>query len=976
MANVGGGDMPKTSFSSPSRTPCERHVVRRVAQWNLAGQDVKTLDVVLHDMDFVCVQEVARSDAGWSEDSDEAFYWLLHRHEHQYRGVAIGFSHDLLDCVVEKVATESGIWILARIRGIGRVVFGSFHAHTGMTHAVYKDAVQKFFSKLKPKWKQWPVILGIDANEQPLWVHDDEGHVHVVEPSLNLQCVLHETFQVGLQPCPPGTEQFRTPTHYPRDETRRGRHIDMMFSRHITTERVSIHPDVRHCIGTDHACLKLCLPRHRVGRQPWGNDSRPRKMWGDIPETEIIVDAEDVSKLAMTYTKPVTHSKYQDPPAVKELIQRARASNDKKLWKEVHQQRRLHKRRWYKERLQRVLQGDWSAYRSHQRDKRRNKGWWGRLLVDTTSAQLTAKVQQHLEEKLTDPSIDDWSQSLWNQITRVPLSHAWVPVTREELCEEVGKMKKNVSVGPDGVNVGLLVHLLYNPVLGPQLVDLVNHIIRENEPQHEWRVSFLALLAKCTTPSEPKDLRPICMSSAFGKLVNRVIIARLFPALRRGSKISACGKGRQSADLIGCLSRLRDVVREWDESVLVVKLDIAGAFDRLKRQKVVDLILARTAGVDLGHEVRFLLGQLDVFELSGKVPGGDMITVQATSGIKQGAPESAELFGLIMGWILDGVIEKPHWGAIGRPFEDLDLDLLYFQDDVFLIETSASRVARKIALLQGDLAEAGLHLAMNKTKIVASPAYRGKMMVMVDEHEVPVSKDDSLKALGVSFSFTAPVSQQAHELLGRARAAFAEHRSLLVAPGSWDRKMTLVETLIMSTWRWCAGAAHWSQECLAQANTLQCHILRTAFLLRRKAGEDWVDFNCRTMRFVRQYLVQHQVPRWSTVVLRLQHALHGHWARRVEQVGVHGEVFPNITMRTIQWRDLRWWRGEQAKPHTGRRHPKQFYAYNPERNIADSIGVEWANIALDRARWASTLPAYLAKHDVKWCRGRQLSIAD
>ena len=52
-------------------------------------------------------------------------------------------------------------------------------------------------------------------------------------------------------------------------------------------------------------------------------------------------------------------------------------------------------------------------------------------------------------------------------------------------------MKKNVSVGPDGVSVDLLVHLLYSPCLGNQVVDLVNHIIRENEPQHEWRVSFL-----------------------------------------------------------------------------------------------------------------------------------------------------------------------------------------------------------------------------------------------------------------------------------------------------------------------------------------------------------------------------------------------------------------------------------------------------------------------------------------------------
>ena len=955
---------------------CGKHVARRAAQWNLGGQDVKTLDVVLHDMDFICVQEVARGEPGWDELNHDAFHWVLHRHDKQYRGVAVGFAHDLLDCVIEKVATERGIWVLARIRGLGRVVFGSLHAHTGATHAVYKTAVQDFFSKLKPKWKQWPVFLGIDANEQPSWLVGDDGEMTVIDPSLNLQCVLHEALSAGLKPCAPRDDQLSMPSHYPRDESRKGRQIDMMFCRRITTERVSILPDLRHCIGSDHACLQVCLPVSRSGRKPWGNDSRPRKMRGDIPEDEIIIDVEDVCKLAKQYTAPVTVSKYQGPPEIKELIQKARTTNYKRMWKDIHKLRRKNRRLWYRDRLQRVLQGDWSAFRSHQRDKRYNKGWWGRLLQGSSSAELTAQVKSHLEGKLVDPGLADWSQSLWSQIGKVRLPEQWCPVSREELCEEVSKMKKNVSVGPDGVSVDLLVHLLYSPCLGNQVVDLVNHIIRENEPQHEWRVSFLALLAKCTTPSEPKDLRPICMSSSFCKLVNRVIIGRLFPALRRGSKISACGKGRQSADLIGSLSRVRDVIREWDESILIAKLDIAGAFDKLSRQKVVDLILARTCGLNLGYEVRYMLGQLDVFELHGQVPGGDSISVQANSGIKQGAPESAELFGLIMGWTLDETLARPEWKAVGRPIADLDLELLYFQDDVFVLENSAARMARKTALLRDHLANSGLHLAMNKTKIVASPAYKGKMTVVVGEMEVQIAKGESLKALGVSFDFGAQVSQQAHELLGRARAAYAEHRDLLIAPGSWDKKINLVEMLIMSTWRWCAGAVHWPQECLAQANTLQCQVLRSAFLLRRKRDEDWVTFNSRTMRFVRQYLVQHHVPRWSTVILRLQHAIHGHWARRVEVIREHGEAFMNISMRAVTWRDLGWWRGEQAKTKTGRRHPKKFFASNPERNIAESIGTDWANIALDRAKWSTTLPAYLGKHDVKWCRGRQLSIAD
>ncbi|CAE7518077.1 unnamed protein product [Symbiodinium sp. CCMP2592] len=840
----------------------------------------------------------------WNEDSDGIFYWLHHRHDKQYRGVAIGFAHDLLDCVIEKVACERGIWVLARIRGLGRVVFGSLHAHTGVTHAVYKEAVQDFFAKFKRKWRQWPVILGADVNEQPTWDPQDDGGVNVIDMSLNLQCFMHEASAIGLRANAPGEDQYVTPTHYPRDETRNGRQIDMILCKHVVMEKVMIYPELRHCVGTDHACLQALLPQRRAGRQPWGNDSRPRKLVAEVDPQEIIVDVEDVCRLAKQHT--------------------ARSTNDKTVWKKIH--------------------------------------------------KVTKKVQLHLEEKLVDKSVADWSEQLREQIQTVPLPAEFVPATREEICEEVNKMKRNVSVGPDGVSVDFLVHLLYQPSLGQQLTDLVNHIIRTNEQQEEWRASFLALLAKCTVPEEPRDLRPICMSSSFAKLVNRVIIGRLFPTLRRGSKISSCGRGRQSADLIGSLSRVRDIVREWDESILVTKLDIAGAFDKISRQKVVDLILQRTSGSQLGYEVRYLLGQLDVFELQGMVPGGDMISVKASSGIKQGAPESAELFGIIMGWLLEMAMGKSSWKAMGAPFADLDLELMYFQDDVFLLETSASRVARKIAMLRDELASAGLHLAMNKTKIIASPAYRGKMSVLIGDQSVEIHKDESVRALGVSFNFSAPVSQQAHELLGRARAAFAEHRELLTAPGSWEKKLNLVETLIMSTWRWCAGAVHWPKECLAQANTLQSHILRTAFGLRRKRDEDWVTFNSRTMRFIRQFLVQRQVPRWSSVILRLQHALHGHWARRVETIGPHGEVCPNITMRAIMWRDLRWWRGEQAKNTTGRKHPKQFYACNPERNIAESIGTTWANIALDRARWSATLSDFLNKQDVRWCRGRQLSI--
>ena len=104
--------------------------------------------------------------------------------------------------------------------------------------------------------------------------------------------------------------------------------------------------------------------------------------------------------------------------------------------------------------------------------------------------------------------------------------------------------------------------------------------------------------------------------------------------------------------------------------------------------------------------------------------------------------------------------------------------------------------------------------------------------------------------------------------------------------------------LIASTFKWCAGAVHWIAECLAQANTLQLHALCQAFGMPRHANENWVDWNMRTMRFLRAYVHRESIDRWSTCILRLQFAIHGHWARRTEDLGRGiGDVHPNITMR-------------------------------------------------------------------------------
>ena len=546
---------------------------------------------------------------------------------------------------------------------------------------------------------------------------------------------------------------------------------------------------------------------------------------------------------------------------------------------------------------------------------------------------------------MTDDNGVKWDDELAETIKTVKIEGDFRPFTIVDVRSELQQMKCRSAVGPDGISAHLLREIASHDNLQHGLLDLINHIVRTQEQPASWERSFLALLAKCKSPKMPSDLRPICVSSAFHKLISRLVCSRCLPLVRRGSRISCCGKQRQTADLIGSVSRVRDVCKEWCQPLLLCKLDVAGAFDKLDRRKVVSLLIGRLKGRHCSHELRFLLGQLRTHTLIGNVPGGRTINLCPNIGIKQGAPESAELFGLVIDSLLSDLVQQDQWKKFGWPLTELEVELLFYQDDIFLIETDLARLARRIRAIDRCLKLAGLQLATSKTKIVANVHYKGCRRVKVGEDEFKIADlGESLKVLGVPFSLEHDASQQARELIGRTREALYAHLDIIVAPGPWTHKIKLLRCLVESQFAWIGGALHWSSSDLHSLNLLQIHACRRAFGLRRISGEAWHEWSTRTTRFIRTWLFNQEVPRWSTRVLTLQHTLHGHWARRYETIN-HKQV-PGPTLRTLLWRSTKWWRAQQQlSPSVAMRHPRRFFASNPERQIAQSHGSDWTEIA-------------------------------
>ena len=327
-----------------------------------------------------------------------------------------------------------------------------------------------------------------------------------------------------------------------------------------------------------------------------------------------------------------------------------------------------------------------------------------------------------------------------------------------------------------------------------------------------------------------------------------------------------------------------------------------------------------------------------------------------------------------MNALLSELTECRHWKAIGNPLPELDMSLLFYQDDIFLFEGDLGRLSKRIRVIDKCLRRAGLTLAKDKTKIVSNDHYSGVRKAKVGEDIFEISaRGESIKILGLSFDFQNDSSQQAKELIARARAAAAAHKDILNSPGSWVNKTKMMRTLVESQITWTAGAVSWSSSDLHALNTLQLHVCRAAFNLRRHRDENWVDWNARTLQFVRAWLCNNGVIRWSTRALTLQHTLHGHWARRVESDGQN--VRPSTPMRAINWRCLHWWRQQQTLSDTvGMRHKGRFYASNPGRQLAETHGTLWHVLAQNRDRWSCERKAYIAEWDVKWCRGRQLAL--
>ena len=271
--------------------------------------------------------------------------------------------------------------------------------------------------------------------------------------------------------------------------------------------------------------------------------------------------------------------------------------------------------------------------------------------------------------------------------------------------------------------------------------------------------------------------------------------------------------------------------------------------------------------------------------------------------------------------------------------------------------------------MEKQLKNNGMSIQPDKTQFIQSHAADAPSTLRLGQETIQAKPPhEPISVFNQPVSFQGNEGHLAAHLATKARIAFHRQSHILTSEAPIRAKLQLMATTVATSALW--GCESWPTHhtLLTAANTTQYRLVARAMGLKRRPGETGSEHYQRQIRRARLAIYKNHHRRWSTHILQAIWKLHGHIARQVTAAP------DNVAQATLQWRNLQWWRAEQAKPR-GARHASR---YNPfldvERYIVHTAGLRWQETAQHRPTWGHMQDSFIQAHDVPWSSGKQPSI--
>ena len=304
-------------------------------------------------------------------------------------------------------------------------------------------------------------------------------------------------------------------------------------------------------------------------------------------------------------------------------------------------------------------------------------------------------------------------------------------VSKEEVMENMQRMKNGKAVGPDDIPVEVWKCLGESAL--KFLTKLYNRTMESERMPEEWRDSVLIPIFKNKGDVQScSNYRGIKLISHTMKLWERIVEKRLRSDLKFSNQQYGFMPGKSTTDALFALRVLMEKYREGQKELHCVFVDLEKAYDKVPREEV--WYCMRKSGLAEKY-VRIVQDMYDGSTTAVRCAVGVTEGFEVKVGLHQGSALSPCLFAMMMDRMTDEIREEAPW-------------TMMFADDIVLCSESKEQVEEKLESWRYALERRGMKVNRRKTEYMCVNERQDNSSGTVKMQGEEVAKVEDFKYLG------------------------------------------------------------------------------------------------------------------------------------------------------------------------------------------------------------------------------------
>ena len=304
-------------------------------------------------------------------------------------------------------------------------------------------------------------------------------------------------------------------------------------------------------------------------------------------------------------------------------------------------------------------------------------------------------------------------------------------VSKEEVMENMQRMKNGKAVGPDDIPVEVWKCLGESAL--KFLTKLYNRTMESERMPEEWRDSVLIPIFKNKGDVQRcSNYRGIKLISHTMKLWERIVEKRLRSDLKFSNQQYGFMPGKSTTDALFALRVLMEKYREGQKELHCVFVDLEKAYDKVPREEV--WYCMRKSGLAEKY-VRIVQDMYDGSTTAVRCAVGVTEGFEVKVGLHQGSALSPCLFAMMMDRMTDEIREEAPW-------------TMMFADDIVICSESKEQVEEKLESWRYALERRGMKVNRRKTEYMCVNERQDNSSGSVKMQGEEVAKVEDFKYLG------------------------------------------------------------------------------------------------------------------------------------------------------------------------------------------------------------------------------------